>query len=169
MLRPDSIEIRRTDDVDGVRALGLECGLEDSGCEDDVLAAWGAYDGDHLVGGFTLERHADLYVPNWLAVSEGHRRRGIAEELYVALENDARARGARRLWVTARAPSFFLAQGFTEAEPGDAWDLIMGGCQSCPQYERDCHPRALTKPIDDDPRGRGAGGPRGSTDAAVPD
>ena len=129
-----------------MRRLGVSCGLEDEGRDDEgILAAWGARDGDRLVGCLALERYAGMDTANWLAVDEGHRRRGIATALYAALEREARASGVRRLWVTARAPAFFLAHGFEPAPPGDERDALLGSCLDCAQFGRGCEPQALTK------------------------
>jgi N-acetylglutamate synthase-like GNAT family acetyltransferase len=141
-----TVVIEPLDDFAAMRRLGVACGLEDSGRGDeDILAAWGAREGDQLVGCLALEHSEGLDTPNWLAVDASYRRRGVAAALYAALEREARARGVRQLWVTARAPAFFLAQGFEPAPPGDERDALLGGCLACPQFGRDCEPRALTK------------------------
>jgi len=101
------VYIARTDDLAGVRRLGVACGLEDSEQRGDeqVEAAWGAFEGDRLVGAIVLERYQDMETVNWMAVDDSYRRRGIASRLYAALEREALARGITRLWVTARPPS----------------------------------------------------------------
>ncbi len=64
-----------------------------------------------------------------------------------------RARAAsRRLWVTARAPVFFVAQGFAPAPPGRERDILLGGCLDCVQFGTECEPKALTKRLDDTDR-----------------
>jgi N-acetylglutamate synthase-like GNAT family acetyltransferase len=143
------VTIRPLDDLAAMRRLGVASGIEDEGRDDaGVLAAWGAYDGDRLVGALCLERQDELATPNWLAVDKDHRRRGVAAALYAALEREAVARGIPRLWVTARAPGFFLAQGFEVVPPGPERDALLGECPQCPQYGRDCTPEALTKRLD---------------------
>lgn len=138
--------VGRLDDFVAMRRLGVACGLEDEGRGDEgILAAWGARDGDRLVGVLALERFAGMDTANWLAVDEGYRRRGLATALYAGLEREALARGVRRLWVTARTPAFFLAEGFEPAPPGDEREALLGGCLDCAQYGRDCLPQALTK------------------------
>ena len=57
------------------------------------------------------------------------------------------ARGMRRLWVTARAPAFFLAQGFEPVSGGPERDALLGGCLDCAQFGRECQPEALTKTL----------------------
>lgn len=141
------------EDLAAMRRLGVACGLEDDGRDDEsIAAAWGAYDGEDLVGCIALERYVGLDTANWLAVDERFRRRGLAAALYAALEREARKRGMRRLWVTARAPAFFLAQGFEPVEPGTERDALLGGCLACDQFGRECEPKALTKRLDDTDR-----------------
>jgi amino-acid N-acetyltransferase len=136
------------DDLAAMRRLGVACGLEDEGRDDEgILAAWGAFDGDRLVGSICLERQLDLDTVNWMAVDEDYRRRGIAAALYAELERAALERGMRRLWVTARAPGFFLIQGFEPVSSGPERDALLGGCLDCAQYGRECRPEALTKPL----------------------
>lgn len=137
-------------DLAAMRRLGVACGLEDEGRDDEgIVAAWGAFAGERMVGAIALERFAGMDTANWMAVDEGYRRRGIATALYAELEREARARGTRRLWVTARAPAFFLAQGFEPAPPGARRDALLGGCLDCGQYGRECEPRALCKRLDE--------------------
>lgn len=131
-----------------MRRLGVANGLDDEGRSDEgILVAWGAFDGDDLVGSIALERQHDLDTANWLAVSDDHRRRGIAAALYAVAEEEARARGIRRLSVTARAPAFWLAQGFQPLPPGQESDALLGGCLDCEQYGHGCSPQALTKTL----------------------
>jgi len=142
--------ISRTEDLAAVRRLGVACGLEDAGRGDEQIeAAWGARDGETLVGAIVLERNKRLETVNWMAVDGDYRRRGIASLLYAALEREALARGIARLWVTARNPAFFLAQGYEAVAEGEERGILMGECPNCAQFGRACEPQALTKAIDD--------------------
>ncbi|HET6474835.1 MAG TPA: GNAT family N-acetyltransferase [Thermoleophilia bacterium] len=141
--------IRPLTDFEAMRRLGVACGLEDAGSDDEtIVAAWGAYDVDRLVGSVALEKLGALDTANWLAVDDAYRRRGVAGDLYAALEREARARGMRRLWVTARAPAFFLAQGYECAPAGVESDTLLGSCLECEQYHRECEPMALSKRLE---------------------
>lgn len=143
------IDVRRTTDLAAVRRLGVASGLDDSQRGDEaVAAAWGAFAGEELVGAIVLERFGDLDGVNWLSVAEGFRRRGIAARLYACLEREARARGVRRLWVTARTPAFFFAQGYVPVPDGREREALLGDCPRCPQYGRGCEPQALCKDLD---------------------
>ncbi len=144
--RARAVRIRPTADMEAIRALGVASGLDDSERGDeDVLAAWGAYDGGRFVGGIALERYAGLDVVNWMAV-DGDWRRGIATRLLRALEVEARARGLGRLWATARNPAFFLANGYAPAPAADARALL-AECSGCHQFGHGCEPQALTKSL----------------------
>jgi GNAT superfamily N-acetyltransferase len=135
-------------DLAAMRRLGVACGLEDGGRDDEgVLAAWGAFAGRRLVGALCLERQSGLDTPNWLAVDEEFRRCGVAAALYAELEREARRRGMTRLWVTARAPEFFFAQGFEPVPPSAERGLLLGDCLVCAQYGHGCEPQALTKTL----------------------
>ena len=141
-------EVTRTDDVAAIRELAVASGLEDS--EDDaeeVVAAWGARAGTGLVGAIVLERDDGLDVVNWLAVDAEFRGRGLAGRLYAELEREARRRGVRRLWVTARAPEFFARQGFVPLATGPESPQLLRACAACRQYGRTCRPQALHKDI----------------------
>jgi N-acetylglutamate synthase-like GNAT family acetyltransferase len=144
------ILIARTEDLVAVRRLGVACGLEDSGRDDErIEAAWGAFDGERLVGAIVLERNQGLDAINWMAVDGQYRRRGIAGRLYAALEREALARGIACLWVTARNAAFFMSQGFEAVAAGDERDILLGECPDCEQFGRGCEPQALTKRIED--------------------
>jgi N-acetylglutamate synthase-like GNAT family acetyltransferase len=142
------VTIRPLADLVAMRRLGVACGLEDEGRGDEgILEAWGAFDGETLVGAICLERQLGLDAVNWMAVGEEYRRRGIAAALYAVLEREALERRMRRLWVTARAPAFFLAQGFEAVSGGPERDILLGGCVDCAQFGRECRPEALVKTL----------------------
>jgi N-acetylglutamate synthase-like GNAT family acetyltransferase len=144
------IRIARSADLTAVRRLGVACGLEDSGRGDEQIeAAWGAFDGERLVGAIVLERDKGLDAVNWMAVDDPYRRRGIASRLYAALEREALARGIARLWVTARSPGFFLSQGYEIVAEGVERGILMGECPDCAQFGHGCEPQAMTKRIDE--------------------
>jgi len=149
-VNPMDVIIRETDDLAAVMELGVRSGLDESERKGEVvLAAWGAYAGDALVGAIALERRDGLDLVNWMSVDDGWRRRGIASRLYAALEAEVRRRDMRRLWVTARNAAFFAAQGFTAVPPGREADILLGDCPACEQFGRTCTPQALSKTIDD--------------------
>ena len=109
------------EDLPGQRAHLREC-LDGGG------AAWGAFDGDRLVGIAVLDgrwygRGGDTLDLYFLHVSDGYRHRGIGRRMVELVEQRAREMGARRLFVSG-LPSrntirFYLALGFGRSEDAD--------------------------------------------------
>jgi N-acetylglutamate synthase-like GNAT family acetyltransferase len=144
------VSIAPTDDFEAVRALGIANGLEESDRDTSgFVAAWAARDDDTgaMVGAIAFETAANLDVVAVMAVNESHRGLGIASRLLAELEREARARGVRRLYTTARAPGFFVANGFVPLGEGPEQEYLLGECPSCPQYGRECTPRAMSKDL----------------------
>jgi len=85
-------------------------------------AAWGAFDGDVMVGIAVLRRHltSGMDQLSALFVSRPHRRLGVAGRLVHEVVEASRAGGAHALYVSATpSPSaigFYLRQGFGLAE-----------------------------------------------------
>ncbi|MFC0329699.1 GNAT family N-acetyltransferase [Paenibacillus sepulcri] len=87
--------------------------------------AWGAFDGEPLVGFAVLghkrrgERRDQLQV-DLMYVSRSHRRRGIASRFMRLMEEQARAQGARYLYISATetesAVSFYQSLGSAPTE-----------------------------------------------------
>lgn len=90
-------------------------------CMDSGGSAWGAFDGDALVGLAVLDGRwygpaGDTVDMFFLHVADGYRHRGIGRSLTELVKERARGMGARRLFVSG-IPSensirFYLAMGF---------------------------------------------------------
>ncbi|MGO8684924.1 MAG: GNAT family N-acetyltransferase [Thermoleophilia bacterium] len=145
----DAVVVRASDDVDGLRRLGIVAGLDssDRGYE-QVLASWGAFVGAEMIGGIVLEQMSDMAVVNWLSVKPSWRRHGVASRLYAALEAEAEGREITELYATARAASFFRRHGFVEVEAGHRRDVLLATCPQCKQYGHTCTPLPVVKRID---------------------
>jgi ribosomal protein S18 acetylase RimI-like enzyme len=95
-------------------------------------AAWGAFDGDGLVGVAALDvmfigRDGDTLQMYLLHVSDGYRRRGVGSRLLELSKAMARGMGARWLYVSG-LPSentigFYTRRGFRVTEEPDP-DLL---------------------------------------------
>ena len=85
---------------------------------DDGGTAWGAFDGEAMVGiaVYRPRLTADTDQLAFLYVDRGHRREGVASRLVDAGEDEARARGSAWLYVSAvpsdSAVPFYLGRGF---------------------------------------------------------
>jgi N-acetylglutamate synthase-like GNAT family acetyltransferase len=145
----EAVVVRASDDVDGLRRLGIAAGLDssDRGYE-VVLASWGAFVGKEMIGGIVLEQMGDMAVVNWLSVKPPWRRHGVASRLYAALETEAAGRGIAELYATARTAPFFRQQGFVEVAAGRRRDVLLATCPQCEQYGRTCTPLPVVKRLD---------------------
>jgi N-acetylglutamate synthase-like GNAT family acetyltransferase len=136
-------------ELDALRRLGIEAGLEPGDDRnEDIVAAWGAFEGAALVGGIALETHHGLDLVGWLAVGDSVRGRGIGRRLLGTLEDEARRRRIGELWATARAPGFFIRNGYAVAGGGAERELLLPGCFDCEQYEETCHPKIVKKGLE---------------------
>ncbi len=143
---PGSPMLRKTDDYNAVRALALRSGLED-GTFENIVTAYGYYIGDELVGCAALKRDGERFAVEWLAVSEGLRRKGVGRMLVQSVEAEARMRGAERVWALARAPRFFERIGFRVASSDESGGPTMSNCLLCSQYQKTCFPAIVVKDI----------------------
>lgn len=97
-------------------------------CMDAGGSAWGAFDGDDLVGIAVLDGRwygsaRDILDLFFLHVGAGHRHRGLGKALVELVMGRAREMGARRLFVSGipseNSIKFYRAMGFQLAEEVD--------------------------------------------------
>lgn len=136
------MELRLTTDHDSIRRLALEAGLEDGGF-DDIIGAYGLFEGSSLRACVALRRVRDVFSVEWLAVERGLRRKGIGRRLVLRVAEDAKSLGAKELWALARAPEFFLRVGFVLSSEDESPGPTYAGCAKCPQYRKTCHPKIV--------------------------
>jgi len=136
-------EVRSTDDLQAIRRLCLESGLED-GNFDNILSAVGCYKGLELVGCAVLKKEGAIYSIDWVAVHESVRRMGIGSMLVHYVESEARTRGASSIWTLARTPAFFSQLGYSPSQPSSGSPNIEH-CLGCKQYNNGCRPEILSK------------------------
>lgn len=146
MIEGKRIELRECHDFESVRRLALASGLED-GPFDDIVACYGMYADDQLVGCGTLKQRGDVFSVEWLAVAQEWRGKGLGSWIVARLEEEARARKAKKLWALARAPGFFLKIGFRRAEEGEGDGPTTKSCLACRQYKRSCFPAVVCKDL----------------------
>lgn len=110
-----------------------------------LIKGFAAFDedaGDKLIGGVALARRMNQDIINGIAVAPAYRRKGIAEDLLELAMNEALSMGVQTIWIVARAPLFFEAQGFvyiTQTEvPKGLFD-----CPECIQYNKICFPKLM--------------------------
>lgn len=76
------------------------------------------------------------YIMRCIAVEEAYRGRGYGRRLVETIMEEARKRGAKRIWLTAKVPEFYKKFGFRivseDAAPFET------KCGECPQYHNGC-------------------------------
>ncbi len=141
----ENIVIRETDDymrlAEMMTAKGLEMGSE--GAPTDILECWEAVDlsNHRLAGGAILGLRLGQYVLDGIATEDEYRGIGLGAALFEVLLKRAKAEGAARLWLVARAPDFFRKLGFSSVPMENSLGLF--DCDSCPQRGSTCFPEAM--------------------------
>jgi GNAT superfamily N-acetyltransferase len=141
----DSPHIRRSDDLAAALALARAAHLEGSADPAPPQAMWGAFDGDRMVGTVSLCDLAGLPIVERMAVASAHRGQGLGRRLLAVLEEEALRSGYALLYAAARAPGFFVANGYAVLAEGAERTLLLADCATCGQYAAGCHPQAVCK------------------------
>jgi predicted N-acetyltransferase YhbS len=138
--------LRRTVDHLAMRSLALRAGLEE-GSYDDFDSSFGYFVGDVLVGCVALRVKEGVFTVECLAVSEEYRGMGLGSSLIRSVEAEAVARGAGQIWALARAPGFFLRNGYRRMDPSSPGAPSMKCCEECPQFNQICSPAIVSKTL----------------------
>ena len=138
------MEMRPTNDYTSMVALARKSGLETTSLT-NVLAAYGFYLGDDLVGCACLRQSSGIFMIECLAVDDRMRGKGLGSILVIEIEHDAREIGVKKLWAIARQPAFFEKNGYLRTSGSEPDGPRLRDCESCSQYLRDCHPAIMLK------------------------
>lgn len=76
------------------------------------------------------------YILRCIAVEEEYRGKGYGKRLVEAVMEEAKKRGAARIWLTAKVPEFYKKFGF-RVVPRESAPFITK-CGECPQYHNGC-------------------------------
>lgn len=139
-----SLELRETTDFASMRLLALNSGLED-GAYRDFVKAYGFFDGKELVACAGLKEQGGVFSLECVAVKEELRGRGLGGKLVATVEEEAKRRGASKIWAVARAPGFFEKAGYTKVSAMESEGPKLTACLGCRQYLRGCSPSIVLK------------------------
>jgi len=99
-----------------------------------------AREGGSLAGVIGLEQYGEEGLLRSLAVRESHRSKGIGNNLYLRLIDEARSLGVRRLiLLTTTAEGYFAARGFRKV----GRNTITGAVQHSAEFTGACPESAL--------------------------
>lgn len=138
------IRIIPIDDHDSLNALYERNDLEISEEEPvstDAVQSWVLRDDDKTAGAATLAVREGEYIIDGIALEPEFRGGGLGSALLAAVIDDVRQRGGKRIYLVARAPEFFAANGFSEVERSDA--PMFFECFGCDQYNARCFPKVM--------------------------
>jgi N-acetylglutamate synthase-like GNAT family acetyltransferase len=109
---------------------------------DTVIKYWEALDGEKLVGASVLGMREGAYVLEGIAIDAGYRKKHIGERFLGKTMTHLKTLDAKKLYLCARAPGFFKAQGFITTDRADAPYF---GCNDCDQFGVKCFPEIMVK------------------------
>lgn len=141
----NGLTLSETDEYDRLVRFFVENRLEYDGDEEvdtDILKSYKVTAGkDHLVGGACLALREGRYIIDGIAVDRALRRMKIGNMLLQAIIGEVKARGGDSIYLVARSPDFFRANGFRAVKPEEAPNFFE--CRYCPQYKTTCHPQIM--------------------------
>ncbi len=123
-------------------ALGLEVSEEDP-VGTDALKSFLAYVDDAFAGACTLAFRQGDYIIDGIAVEERFQGQMVGTHLLESAEAEVLERGGRVLYLVARAPEFFKANGFEIVGREEAPEFFE--CAGCDQYRRTCFPEVMKR------------------------
>ena len=138
------IRIIPTEDHDSLNELYERNDLEISDEEPvgtDAVQSWILKQEDETAGAATLAVRQGEYIIDGIALEPEFRGGGLGTALLKTVIDDVRQRGGRRIYLVARAPEFFAANGFSEAERSEA--PMFFECFGCDQYNVRCFPKVM--------------------------
>lgn len=107
----------------------------------DAVKSWVLMEDGKMAGASTLALRAGEYIIDGIALSRSYRGGGRGTALLNTVIDEVRKRGGSRIYLVARAPEFFAANGFEEVERSDAPEFFE--CFGCERYGVKCFPKVM--------------------------
>ena len=108
----------------------------------DRVKCWEIVDGDgKLIGGFVLAKREGEFIVDGIAIDPEYRKFKLGKALLEKGIEEALKRGAKRIYLVARAPGFFRKYGFVTISREESPDFFE--CLTCPQYNVSCFPEVM--------------------------
>lgn len=90
--------------------------------------------------GLVLNQNGE-YILRCVAVEEKYRGNGYGIRLVNRVLEEARNRGAKRIWLTGKVPQFYKKFGFRVVSRSEA--PFQTKCGECPQYHNGCESEVM--------------------------
>ena len=143
------IHIIPIDDHDSLNELYERNDLEISDEEPvgtDAVQSWVLKQDGETAGAATLAVRQGEYIRDGIALEPSVRGGGLGTALLKTVIEDVSQRGGSRIYLVARAPEFFAANGFCEVDRADA--PMFFECFGCDQYNVKCFPKVMKYELD---------------------
>jgi amino-acid N-acetyltransferase len=122
-------------DAGAIEELLTSSGLPVEGARAHLDHFFVTRDGGSITGVIGLELYGEEGLLRSLAVRQSHRSKGIGNELYLQLIEEARSAGIRRLvLLTTTAEGYFAARGFKAVQR----DTITGAIRQSAEFTGAC-------------------------------
>lgn len=145
------LKMRTTEDYEKLVQFFVKNELEFDGDEEvdtDIVKCYEVVHGaeDALVGAAVLAKREGRYIIDGIAVDPIYRKMKVGNVLLKKVISEVKALGGEALFLVARAPGFFRANGFETIDPENAPNFFE--CKYCPQYQVSCHPEVMKMEIE---------------------
>ncbi|MDI9471716.1 MAG: GNAT family N-acetyltransferase [Tissierellia bacterium] len=139
--------ITTTKQQEAVDALFLDQGLEmgNEPVDRNIQKIWIDMEDGELVGAATLGLREGHWVVDGIAVLPAYRKSKRGSRLLQKVVDEARNRGAARIWLVAKSPGFFEKEGFSYTDAEHSPPVF--GCSHCDIRDITCHPRWMLKDL----------------------
>ena len=97
------------------------------------------------VGGASLAYTCDEYVIKTVAIEKAYQGKGLGTDLVKTIMQDAKERGAKRIYLNAKVPEFYKTLGFTIVSHDEAPDIST--CHLCHRYHNGCDSEIMMKDL----------------------
>lgn len=138
--------LRETQDYEKLVRFFVANQLEFDGDEEvdtDIVKCFEVVHGaeEALVGAAVLAKREGRFIIDGIAVDPLYRKMKAGNVLLKKVIGCVKDLGGDALFLVARAPGFFRANGFTAIEPENAPNFFE--CKYCDQYQVSCHPEVM--------------------------
>ena len=97
------------------------------------------------IGGASLVYMCDEYVIKTVAIEKAYQGKGLGTDLVKTIMQDAKKRGATRIYLNAKVPKFYKTLGFTIVSHDEAPDIST--CHLCHRYHNGCESEIMMKDL----------------------
>lgn len=88
------------------------------------------------IGGGSLVYMCDEYVIKTVAIEKAYQGKGLGTKLVKTIMDDAKERGAKRVYLNAKVPAFYKTLGYKIVAPEEAPDIST--CHLCHRFHNGC-------------------------------